>query len=137
MFWDRLFINIYQILDKNTDVLSLKNFFKNCKKIDKWKEIEQENVFKKIKFIRHKCLAHKNFSLALHLEDNLEHYNKNKLHLIEILDFMKLLQKNFEAVFDKVCSIPTRHYALGKTEEEKEFRELLDLVFSGKNTSSA
>lgn len=130
IFWDRIYVNIYQILDANKDVLSLKNFFIKCGQKVKWKEIEKNDVFKKIKSNRHNLLAHKNFVLTLHPDDRMEHYNKNKLYLLEILDFMNMLQKQFEAVFDKVVDIPVRHFALGKSKEEQEFRDLLVLVFS-------
>lgn len=130
MFWDRIYENIYHLLDKQRDVLSLKNFFKKCKEINIWKKIEKNDVFKKIVSKRHLILAHKNRDLALHLGDSIEHYNKNKLYLSDILDFMEMLQKEFEAVFEKVLGLSICHYALGNSKEEREFRDLLVLVFS-------
>ena len=108
----------------------LKNFFKKCGEIAKWNEIEKNCVFKKIELKRHLFLAHQNFVLALHSEDRLEHYHKNKLYLSEILNFIKELQTKFEVVLGKILGISIVHYALGKSKEEKEFRELLNLVFS-------
>ena len=66
----------------------------------------------------------------MHWEDRLEHYHKNNLSLSEILDFIKVLQTEFEAVLGKILGLSICHYALGNSEKEKEFRELLNLVFS-------
>jgi len=46
------------------------------------------------------------------------------------LDFIKVLQAEFEAVLGKTLGLSIFHYALGNSKEEKEFRELLNLVFS-------
>jgi hypothetical protein len=130
VLWDRLYINIIKLLDKNNGALILKRFFKKCGKIEKWNEIEKKDVFKKIQSQRHSFIAHMNFVLVMDQDSSIKRYNDNKLYLPQIIDFLKYVQSEFEGVLSKKLPNTIYHYALGECKEEREFRDLLDMAFS-------
>lgn len=133
LFFDRLYINIFKLLDKRSDVMSLPNFFSLYGMKGNWNSIENNEIFKKIKSKRHKKLAHENLTLALSEEKDLMHHKENQLHLSEIESLLNLIKIQFENVLSEI-GFPIVHYALGEEKKTDEFRDLLEYVF--KNSHS-
>lgn len=129
MFFDRLYINIYKLFDKRSDVISLRNFFLRCNKIEKWRQIETNVVFKKIKSKRNKKLAHDDLFLALNEKEELVFFKENQQNLSQIINFIDLIKIEFEQVLSDMGQ-PIYHYALGEEKKTEEFKDLLDLVFT-------
>ncbi len=128
LFFDRLYINIFKLIDKRSDVMSLSNFFSHCGMKENWKSIEDNEIFKKIKSKRHKKLAHEDLTLALNEEKDLMHHKENQLHLSEIESLLSLIKIQFENVLSEI-GFPVVHYALGEEKKTDEFRDLLEYIF--------
>ncbi len=132
LFFDRLYINIYKLIDKRSDVMSLPKFFTICGKEENWTSIESNEIFQKVKSKRHKKLAHEDLILALDEEKDLMHHKENQLHLSEIVSFLELIQVQFENVLSEI-GLPIIHYDLGVEKKTDEFRDLLEYVFNDQN----
>ena len=129
VIYDRVYVEIYKILDTRKDVLSLKKFCLKigCKKI--WREIEGHGTFSKIRTKRHDRVAHDNRELALNQGKALTHHEDTKLHLSEVMEFLEFLKQKFEEAI-ATQGAPIFYYALGKEKEVKELKDLLLIAFS-------
>jgi DNA-binding phage protein len=124
IFFDRLYIKIFRLLDQGADVVSFYFLFQRSGQKHLWTEISTNKSFKKVKKWRNKMLAHFDKGYALNDELALQSYNDNKLDLHEINSFLSVVKHSLESLFD-ATGRSTWLFGLGDTAESREFREML------------
>jgi len=128
MSCERVYLEVYKILDTRKDVLSLKNFYKKMGSDKTWKDVEGHSIFSRIRAKRHDQLAHDNRDLALDQSKAAVYYEENKLKLSELKEFLEFLKGEFEQAKASRGN-PVFHYALGEEREVKELKDLLVIAF--------
>lgn len=136
IIYDRVYLEVYKVLDLRKDVLSLKNFYKKTGDKKSWIEVEDHCVFSRIKAKRDDQLAHDNRELALDHSKATTHYEDNKLQLSELMEFLEFVKRGFEQSIASKGN-PIFLYALGEEREVKELKDLLLIAFSENGKTSS